>query len=113
ATAPTARSCSSSVRSIGGRYCREPEVGFVDARAALDALGGVLDRHVGRTGALEDGAGLLGAVERVAYDSDEHVSARDLVLALGGLSLLEQTRAPGEPADERQSDDDRERAERS
>src|SRR5205809_935917 len=89
------------------------EVGFVDARAALDALGGVLDSHVGRTGALEDGAGLFSTVERVAYDSHEHVSARDLILALGRLSLLEQTRAPGEPADERQSDDDRERAERS
>ena len=72
----------------------------------------MLDPDVARAGALEDRARLIGAVERVADDGDEDLTARDLIFEPLRIVLFEEARATAKPTDERESDDDREGAER-
>src|SRR4051812_27630280 len=78
----------------------------------LHALAGLLELHLARARAFEDRARRLRAVGRLADDRDEDLAERGLVLEVRVAVLLEHARASGEPSDEREPADDRERAHR-
>src|SRR5512143_2096354 len=79
-------------------------------RRALDALAGVFDADFARVRTREHVARAVGAVGRVAHDRYERFALLDLVLVVVVLLFLQDAAAAGEPADEREAADDRERA---